>query len=197
MTIGTSGNGAGQKAAAWTRRGFLMGGVAGVTAACAGGTRSNARFKIDNSVQSALGQMQSELPFTQQLVQNAAGMLVMPRVTKAGLIFGGAYGEGSLLVGSAPVDYYSVAAASWGLQAGAQQYSSVLFFMDSEHLAKFRGRNGWTLGADIEYTLLDNAGAAGIDNNTIDDAVYAVVFNQAGVLVGVSIEGSKYTRIVR
>lgn len=181
-----------------TRRGAMLGAGAGLLAGCAGGVTSNARFRIDANVDAALSQMQAELPFTSQLVNAAAGMLVMPLITKAGLIVGGAYGEGSLRISGATVDYYSVAAASWGLQAGGQQYSTVLFFMDSDHLAKFRARPGWTLGADVEYTILDKArGAAGIDTNNIDDAVYAVVFNQAGLLAGVSIEGSKYTRIVR
>ncbi|WP_188671384.1 lipid-binding SYLF domain-containing protein [Neptunicoccus cionae] len=180
----------------WSRRTFLMGATAGGLSACSGGTRSDARFKIDDDVSAAVRQMQTELPFTRSLMANAAGVLMMPTVTKAGLIVGGAYGKGSLLIGQAPVDYYEVFAASYGLQAGAQQYSSALFFMDSDHLRKFRERPGWTLGADVEYTLIDNAGAAGVDNNTIDDAVYAVVFNQAGILLGISIEGSKYNRII-
>ena len=181
----------------WTRRGFVLGASAGMTAACSGGTESTARFAIDRNVELAVAQMQSELPFTEDLAANAAGMLVMPKITKAGFFVGGAYGEGSLLIGSAPVDYYNVAGASYGLQIGAQQYSSVLFFMDSSHLQKFRSSPGWTLGADVEYTLIENSGAAGIDNYTIKDAVYAVVFNQAGLLVGISIEGSKYSRVIR
>ncbi len=181
----------------WTRRSFILSAGAGMTAACAGGTESTQRNKIDRNVEFAVQQMHAELPFTQQLSDDAAGMLVMPTITKAGLIIGGTYGEGSLLIGNAPVDYYNVAGASYGLQAGAQQYSSVLFFMDSEHLQSFRARNGWTLGADVEYTIVDNSGAAGIDNNTIKDAVYSVVFNQAGLLAGISVEGSKYSRVVR
>jgi lipid-binding SYLF domain-containing protein len=175
----------------------MLGATAGGLSACANGTSSDARYRIDNRVNSAMARMQSELPFTTKLVNNAAGILMMPLVTKAGLIVGGAYGEGSLLIGQAPVDYYSVAAASWGLQAGGQQYSSALFFMDEAHLLKFRSRSGWTLGADVEYTLIDQAGSASMDTNNIDDAVYAVVFNQGGLLLGISIEGSKYTRIVR
>ncbi|MDB9857257.1 lipid-binding SYLF domain-containing protein [Amylibacter sp.] len=181
----------------WSRRAFLASATAGGLSACAGGTNSRTRFTIDDKVSSAVQQMHSELPFTRGLMDSAAGVLVVPTVTKAGLIIGGSYGEGSLLIGEAPVDYYSVAAASYGLQAGGQQYSSALFFMDSEHLQKFRARAGWTLGADLEFTVLDDAKAAGIDNNTIDEAVYAVVFNQAGILIGISVEGSKYTRIIR
>ena len=176
---------------------MMLGASAVALAGCGNGVNSNGRDRIDAQVNSAVGVMQQQLPFTTELMNTAAGVLVMPLVTKAGLIFGGAYGEGSLLIGNAPVDYYSVASASWGLQAGAQQYSSALFFMDTNHLAKFRARSGWTLGADIEFTVLTDAEAAGIDTNNIDEAVYAVVFGQAGILVGVSIEGSKYTRIIR
>ena len=160
----------------WSRRAFMASAAAGGLSACAGGTSSNARFTIDENVSAAVQQMHRELPFTVSLMENAAGVLVVPTVTKAGLIVGGSYGEGSLLIGQAPVDYYSVGAASYGLQAGGQQYSSALFFMDSEHLQEFRSRPGWTLGADIEATILTDAKAAGVDNNTIDEAVYAVVF---------------------
>ena len=181
----------------WTRRGFILSASAGVTASCARGTNSNDRLEIDRDVENSVAQMHREMPFTVDLANNAAGMLVMPKVSKAGFGFGGTYGEGSLLIGEAPVDYYNLVSASFGLQAGAQQYSSALFFMDANHLQKFRGKDGWTLGADLEYTLIDNAGAAGVDNYTIKDAVYAIIFNQAGLLVGVSLEGSKYSRVVR
>lgn len=181
----------------WTRRGFITTAGASLTAACAGGTESRQRFKIDANVDAAIRQMESELPFTTSLVNTAVGMLVMPKITKGGLIFGGSYGEGSLLVGSAPVDYYSIVAGSWGLQIGVQQIAQILFFMDENALQRFRSKPGWTLGADLEYTLIDNADAAGLDTNSIRDGVYSVVFGQAGLLVGASLEGSKYNRIVR
>ena len=181
----------------WTRRGFIATAGASLTTACAGGTESRKRFKIDANVDAALRQMESEIPFTASLLDNAVGTLVMPKISKGGLIFGGSYGEGSLLVGSAPVDYYNIVAGSWGLQIGVQQVAQVLFFMDENALQKFRSKPGWTLGADLEYTLIDNADTAGLDSNTIRDGVYSVVFGQAGLLVGVSLEGSKYNRIVR
>ena len=186
------------QAGKWTRRGFILSAGAGMTAACSGGTKNRARDRIDNNVASAVRDMKILHPFTVDLSNNAAGMLVMPKIRKAGFGLGGSYGEGSLLIGGAPVDYYNLIAASFGFQAGAQQFSSVLFFMDSNHLREFRERDGWTLGADLEFTLLDSAaGAAGIDNNTYPDAVYAIVFNQGGLMVGASLEGAKYSRIVR
>ncbi len=68
----------------------------------------------------------------------------MPLVTEVGFGLGGSFGRGALQVGGATVDYYSAAAASAGLQVGAQQYSHVLFFMTPEALMEFAPRpDGW------------------------------------------------------
>ena len=45
--------------------------------------------------------------------------------------------------------------------------------------------------------MLKDAEVAQIDTNTAPEQVYAVIFGQAGILVGLSLEGSKYTRIIR
>ena len=48
----------------WTRRGFIATAGASLTAACAGGTESRARYKIDANVEAAIRQMENEIPFT-------------------------------------------------------------------------------------------------------------------------------------
>jgi lipid-binding SYLF domain-containing protein len=48
----------------------------------------------------------------------AKGVLVFPKVYKAGIGVGGEYGEGALRVGGKTVDYYSTAAAFIGFQLG-------------------------------------------------------------------------------
>lgn len=184
-----------------SRRALMSGGAAlGATflAGCTG-TASNGGQTIDRRVARALAELDQTVPIAGALRSISHGMLVMPRVTKAGLGAGVAYGEGSLLIGDAPVDYYSVLAGSFGLQAGVQQYNSVLFFTTQAALSGFRARDGWTLGADLEVTLLNHtaAAAARIDTNTLRDPVYALVYGQRGLIVGASIEGSKYSRIIR
>ena len=138
----------------WTRRGFIATAGSASLSACTG-TASKEGANIDRRVRRALNEMSDALPFTDGLRARAAGMLIMPTVAKGGVIYGGTYGEGSLLIGNAPVDYYSVAGASFGLQIGIQKLSTVLFFMTTDRLRKFRERNGWTLGADLQYTLLE------------------------------------------
>ena len=121
----------------------------------------------------------------------------MPSITKASFGIGGAYGEGVLQIGGAAVDYYSVASASYGLQMGAQKYSHILFFMTQEALRDFRTIDGWEIGVDAEVTFRDAGYSYGISSNTLTKPIYGIVFGQIGVMAGASLEGAKYSRLIR
>lgn len=180
----------------WTRRAFLAG--AGTTlAACGNGIGNSRGQKIDYRVELALEQMYKEVPGSMDLADRAAGLLVMPTVTKAGFGLGGAYGEGALLIGGAPVDYYSIAQGSWGFQLGLQQYAHTLFFMNDESLAGFRSSNGWEVGADAEYVFKNQGDTVGVDTTRLRSPVIAVIYGRAGLIVGATLEGTKYSRVIR
>jgi lipid-binding SYLF domain-containing protein len=182
----------------FTRRTFALGAMAstGALAACGNGVGSGGARTIDARVNSTLAQMYREFPNTRILAEKSNGMLVMPLVTEAGLGLGGAYGRGALLLENTPVDYYSVTKASGGLQIGAQQYAHVLFFMTDEALSGFRSSPGWAAGVNVEYVISDRGDSVNADTTTALSPVLAVVFARAGLRVGATLEGSKYTRII-
>ena len=136
-------------------------------------------------------------PEAVSIYKNAPATLIIPRITKAGLILGGAYGEGVLRINEAPVDYYSLASASYGFQVGAQQYSNIIFFMTEEALQKFRVKDGWELGADAEVVFRNTGYSIGVSSKTISKPVYAIVFDQRGLLAGTSLVGAKFSRLIR
>ncbi|MAC78636.1 MAG: twin-arginine translocation pathway signal [Rhodobacteraceae bacterium] len=185
-----------------TRRGFTRTTLAaalagtGVLAACGNGVGSTGDSTIDARVDATLSEMFTQYPNTIQIAEKANGMLVMPLVTEASFWVGGGYGRGALRVGGVTVDYYSTTKASAGVQFGAQQYAHVLFFMTEDALNTFRKGNGWTASADIEYVLGDQGDGLNADSNTLRAPVLAAVFGRAGLLVGASLEGAKYTRII-
>jgi lipid-binding SYLF domain-containing protein len=132
-----------------------------------------------------------------ELLALSKGVLVMPRVVKGGFIVGGEYGEGALRVGGETVAYYSVAAASFGLQAGAQASKQAILFMTEDALAAFRASKGWEAGLDAEVTVIDQGLAAGLDTTTRAAPVIGIVFGETGLLAGASVEGAKYTKLDR
>lgn len=181
-----------------TRRGFTLGLVAGtpLLAACSNGVGSDGAARIDARVDATLNHMYSTYPNTRSLSDKAAGMLVMPVVTEGGFVFGGGFGRGALRINGVTVDYYSATKGSVGLQVGAQQFAHVLFFMTEDALERFRRASGWVAGADIEYVFSDRGENLRADTTTATAPVVAVIFGQAGAMVGVSLEGMKYTRII-
>jgi lipid-binding SYLF domain-containing protein len=121
----------------------------------------------------------------------------MPEITKAGLLLGGSYGEGALRVNGTTVGYWSVAAASFGLQAGVQKTSQALFFMTTNALERFRRADGWELGAGAEVTVPKDGLTLEVNTTVTNKPVIAMTFGQDGFMAGVSFEGAKYSPIVR
>ncbi len=124
-------------------------------------------------------------------------MLVFPSVIKAGLVFGGEYGEGVLRIGGKSVEYYSTAAASFGFQLGAQSKTVILVFLEAGALNAFRASDGWKAGVDGSVAVVK--WGVGGDINTVDikDPIVGFVFNNKGLMYNLTLEGSKFTKIVR
>ena len=180
----------------WTRRGLMLAGAGAALSACANGVGSSGAQVIDAQVDSARDFLFQRYPETRQLADQAAGVLFMPVITQAGFGLGGAFGRGALRIDGITVDYYSAAQAPVGVQIGGQQYSHALFFMTPEALQDFRASPGVSVGADATYAVLDAGGNIAAKTLTSLSPVIAVVFGQAGLIFGATLEGTKYTRII-
>ena len=122
-------------------------------------------------------------------------MLVFPSVTKAGLGIGGQYGEGALLKGGKAIAYYKTTGASFGLQAGGQQYGYAMFFMNANALAQLDKAEGFEVGVGPSVVMVDEGMAKTTTTTTLKDDIYAFVFGQKGLMAGLGIQGNKITKI--
>lgn len=179
------------------RRTVLLSGAAAALAACDNSVGANGGAVIDNRVRQTLDYMYENHPQSRTLAAQASGMLVMPLMGDAGIMIGGAYGEGALLIDGVTVDYYSAAQASFGLQFGVQHYAYTIFFLSPDSLRQFRTSPGWTGGTDAEITLDNKAASFNADTLTSNQPAVALLFAQVGLKVGATLEGTKYTRILR
>jgi lipid-binding SYLF domain-containing protein len=68
--------------------------------------------------------------------------------------------------------------------------------MTQEALSDFRSSAGWAAGADLEYAVNDKGGNVSAETTTALAPVIAVIFGQAGLIIGATLEGTKYTRII-
>lgn len=179
-----------------SRRGFIVAtGATGFLAACGNGIGSNGGPQIDARVDATRDFLFSTYPGTRDLASQAAGVLYMPLITEAGLIYGGGYGRGALRINGVTVDYYSATRATFGLQIGAQQYAHALFFMTEGALGQFRRSPGWAVGADVRYATPQQGASLGKETTELEPVI-ALVFGQQGLIAGASLAGTKYTRII-
>ncbi len=152
--------------------------------------------EIDAQVNQALKDFE-RIDGASAFLKIAKGVLVFPKVYKAGIGVGGEYGEGALRVGDKSVDYYSTAAASIGFQLGAQAKTIVVIFIQDEALQKFRASEGWKVGVDGSVALVDLGAGKAVDTTTIKDPVVGFVFGQKGLMYNLTLEGSKFTKLKR
>jgi len=144
----------------------------------------------------ALEKLYQTTPAAKKMAEVAQGILVFPSIIKAGLVIGGQYGEGVLLIGGEPAGYYKSVAASYGFQAGAQSFGYALFFIDDESLHYLKASQGWEAGVGPTIVVVDEGAARSLSTSTAQSGIYAFFFNQKGLMAGLSIEGSKITSFV-
>ena len=154
-----------------------------------------AAAELTKESQAALAQLNASVPLAKTLAPKAHAVLVFPKVTKAGLGIGGQYGEGALLKGGKATAYYKTTGASFGLQAGGQQYGYAMFFMNEKALAQLDNAKGFEVGIGPSVVLVDEGMAKSTTTTTLKDDIYAFVFGQKGLMAGLGIQGNKIARI--
>lgn len=156
---------------------------------------SSPQQKIIDRAALAVDRMRAsgQFPKLDELLRKARGVMVFPRLIKAGIIVGGEGGNGVLLSKddsgrwSAPA-FYSLGAGSLGAQIGYQEATVLLFFMTDSALVSAINQ-GVTLGTDTAVaagTMGDSGQASG--KSAAKDIVQLV--DVGGLFAGVSLDGT-------
>jgi lipid-binding SYLF domain-containing protein len=169
-----------------------------VLAILVGGSRTGeaaSAGELNTEGAAALKSLRENNLVASKLASTAKGILVFPNIVKAGFMFGGQIGEGVLMKEGRPAAYYNSVAASYGLQAGIQKFGYALFFMDNKSLATFENSTGFEIGVGPSIVLVDEGVGKTMTTTTIQEGIYAFIFDQEGLMAGLGIQGSKITRI--
>ena len=152
---------------------------------------------LNRDAAQALQTLYKTNPVAESLSKSARAVLVFPKIVKAGLVFGGSYGEGVLTKGSTFAGYYNSVSASWGWQAGAESYGYVVFLMNNKAVKYLDKSKGWEIGVGPTVVVMDEGVAKNLSSTTLKDDAYAFIFDQQGLMASLSIEGTKISRIKR
>lgn len=149
---------------------------------------------IERDSKNALAKLYETTPAAKTLGDKAKAVLVFPSILKAGLIIGGQGGNGVLFVDGKTVAYYNISAASYGLQAGVQEFGYAMFLMTDAARTYMEKSEGWEVGVGPTIVVMDEGAAKSLTTTTLKDDVYAFIFSQKGIMAGIGIQGSKITK---
>jgi lipid-binding SYLF domain-containing protein len=159
-----------------------------------GATSSASRISRDS--RAALKSLYAQNPAARALGKKAKGILVFPSIVKGGLIVGAQAGNGAMIRDTGEISgFYQTAGASYGLQAGAQEFGYALFLMDDSAFRSLNSSGGWDIGSSPSLVVVDKGMAGTLTTTTLDKSTYAFIFNQKGLMGGIGLQGTKITRI--
>ncbi|MBQ0946023.1 lipid-binding SYLF domain-containing protein [Ideonella sp. 4Y16] len=168
-----------------------------LTAGCPFAALAAGADDLDRDAQQALQAIYQANPTAELISRRAKATLVFPKIVKAGLVFGGSYGEGVLTQRGKASEYYNSVSASWGWQAGAETYTYIVFLMSDKAVSYLARTQGWEFGVGPSIVVVNEGVAKNLSTSTLKDDAYAFITDQQGLMASLSIEGTKISRIKR
>jgi hypothetical protein len=129
-----------------------------------------------------LQQLVAQSPAAAKCKSKALAVLVFPKVVKAGFIVGAQSGEGILFERGRVTGRYRTVAASYGLQAGVQEYGYALFLMNQKAVDWVNNTRGWEIGTGPSVVIVDKGMARSFSTDTLHSGIYAFTFDQRGLI---------------
>ena len=155
----------------------------------------NAKEMNPQAILETLQRFYVEFKGGDELIQKAEGYLVFPEVFKAGLVVGGAYGEGALVQKGSIISYYKMYGTSVGLQAGIKRSSVIVLFLTKEALKRFLNKEEWTVGIDGNISVVNWSKGTDLSSLDIKKDTIAIIFNNQGLMANISLEGIVFQRL--
>ncbi len=159
-------------------------------------SNADARIQLVHDARQAMNSLYASTPHAKELANQSVGVLIFPGILKAGLLVGGSGGNGVLFSNDGNVlGYYKVRALSYGLQAGAQDFSEAMFLMTPGAKQYLESSDGWSVGLGPSVVLADKGMAKDFSTTTARSDVYAFVFGETGLMAGLGVQGQKITKL--
>jgi lipid-binding SYLF domain-containing protein len=143
---------------------------------------------IHEEAEAALNRLQVKHSDLKAKLNKAYGYAVFPSVGRAGVVLGGAYGEGEVYENGQPVGFATMGQITIGVQVGGQTFTEIVIFNNKQVLDNFkhRGKIGFT--ANASAVLVKAAATATSSTSGLEAKAYSL----GGMLLELSLGGSSF-----
>lgn len=145
--------------------------------------------KVEVKAEKAIAAFRERVARTEVYFEEAYAYAIFPSVTRVGFGFGAAYGKGIVIEGSSVIGTSKYKQFTSGIQAGARNFSMIVFFKDQAALEnyktsriQFMGQSGLAVGT---------VGVAGTP--TYDQGVAVVTLTKFGIMGELTISGARFS----
>ena len=145
--------------------------------------------EMELEVARAILDIKTKDPGIQRFFDDSAGYAVFPSVGKGGIVVGGAFGRGLVIVNDRVDGFASLSQATIGLQLGGQKYSQFIFFKDQTALNHFK-RGNFEFGAQASAVAI-TAGASA--TAAYDSGVAVFTRARGGLMAEASVGGQRFS----
>ncbi len=162
---------------------LLIGNSAGAT------WEADTSDKLQAKAASVIADYRERLPRTEQYFDKAYGYSILPSVTRAGFGIGAAYGKGIVIEGDSAVGTTKFWQFTSGIQAGAKNFSMIVFFKDKQALDYFKKGELQFMGqAGLAFAKRGVAGTP-----AFNDGVAIVTMARFGLMGEFAAAGGKFS----
>jgi lipid-binding SYLF domain-containing protein len=147
------------------------------------------RRELIDDAQAQLQVMKDRSPGLRDALADAAGYAVFPNVGKGGLLFGGAFGRGTVYRQGEFIGYAKVTQASVGGVAGGRLSSMLLVFQNRDDIARFTDGKNVTFGAEATAIAIDTGVS---DAPQYSNGVAVYILPRGGLMADASLSGQQF-----
>ena len=171
-----------------TRAAMVLAVATGLLVGCttAPPTQERRNALVENATL-AMQDMNRVDPGVEALVRKGYGYVLFPEVVKAGLGFGGGYGQGVVYEQGQHVGYADLTLGSVGAQIGGQTFSELIVFENKAAMDRFK-LSPVDFTAGVAAMILQNAAAV---NATFIDGIAVVVRPITGAMAEATVGGQQ------
>ncbi len=123
-----------------------------------------------------------------KMFSSAYGSAIFPKITKGGLVVGGAGGKGLVFEGNTVIGESTLMQATVGAQIGGQQYSEFILFENKAALDHFKNKK-FKFAGEISAVAWDKAVS---DNVDYQNGVAVYTYSNKGLMAEVSAGTQKF-----
>jgi lipid-binding SYLF domain-containing protein len=152
--------------------------------------------ELDSEAMATLEKFVTETKGAEEVFADAKGILVCPKIRKAGAGIGAERGQCVLTSGTDEHLYYQSTALKAGAILGVSSHSMILVINTDKALANFTsGKREWEFGVDASVAVAKIGAGGDLDTTNLKRDIVSFIFGEKGLIADVTWEGSRFKKL--